>query len=183
MSKFEEVVLVDSQDNIIGYMEKIEAHKKALLHRAISVFIFNTKGEWLLQKRSNSKYHSPNLWTNTCCTHPLKGESYINASNRRLKFEMGLEAKLIDVHNFIYNEKLDNELTEHELDHVFVGITNTAPKINLDEVSEWKYINTKMLFDDISINPQNYTIWFKQIVETINNIVNHDERFKKLFCK
>jgi len=174
--KEEFVILVDNEDNEIGIMEKIEAHKKALLHRAVSVFICNSKGEWLLQRRAKTKYHSNSLWTNTCCTHPYPNETDLESAKRRLLQEMGLKCELNEIFSFIYKEKLDNKLTEYELDHVFLGTTNDIPNINLDEVMEWKYISYKDLVLDIKQNPDNYTVWFKKIVEKVNlNITNNSK--------
>jgi len=161
------VILVDRNDNELGKMEKIEAHKKALLHRAISVFIVNSRGEWLLQRRALHKYHSNGLWTNTCCSHPYPGETSIVAANRRLAEEMGMEVKLKELFNFTYKEELDNELTEYELDHVFLGISDDIPKINTNEVVDWKYIKYYDLKTDLENNPENYTVWFRKIVERV----------------
>ena len=161
------VVLVDESDKEIGIAEKMEAHRKSLLHRAISVFIVNSKGQWLLQRRALSKYHSQGLWTNACCTHPFPGESNVDAAKRRLLEEMGLSSDLRKLFHFTYIEKLDNELTEHELDHVFVGVTDDLPKINTDEVMDYKYIDFKDLNEDIKRNPQNYTVWFRMIFERV----------------
>lgn len=161
------VILVDSDDNQIGVSEKMEAHRKALLHRAVSVFICNTKGEWLLQRRALSKYHSNGLWTNTCCSHPFPNETNIDAAKRRLMEEMGMESELTELFSFTYKEVLDNELTEHECDHVFFGITGQRPTINLDEVMEFKYITFSDLQKDIELNPNYYTVWFKMIFERV----------------
>lgn len=157
----EEVVLVDEKDNELGLMEKMEAHQKGLLHRAFSVFVFNSNGELLLQKRAASKYHSGGLWTNTCCSHPRKGETALVAANRRLKEEMGMGCKLEKAFHFIYKSALDNELTEHELDHVFVGFTDDKPVLNSDEAEDFKYISLERLTQEIKTNPDNYTIWLK----------------------
>jgi isopentenyl-diphosphate Delta-isomerase len=161
------VILVDKYDRETGTMEKLEAHRKALLHRAISVFVCNTKGEWLLQRRALGKYHSGGLWTNTCCSHPYSGESGLEAAERRLMQEMGIDCPLDEIFSFIYKEALDNDLTEHELDHVFLGITDQKPEINSKEVMEWKYISFKDLVNDIRSNPNNYTAWFKKIYERV----------------
>jgi len=166
----EKVILVDEYDTPLGEMEKLEAHKKALLHRAISVFIFNSNGEWLLQRRAFNKYHSAGLWTNTCCTHPLPSETNIDAANRRLMQEMGMQSSLKELFRFTYKEALDNELTENEFDHVFIGISNFIPRINPKEVAEFKYINYKHLTLDIKKNPSDYTVWFKKIVEQVNTL-------------
>jgi len=163
------VILVDENDAPIGLMEKIEAHKKALLHRAISVFIINSKGDWILQKRAYDKYHSKGLWTNTCCTHPLPGESELDSANRRLIEEMGIECKIKKLFSFIYKEKLDNELTEYEYDHVFIGISDNEPVINISEVVDWKCISFEELHLDIQLNPDNYTFWFKEIYQNVNS--------------
>ena len=162
------VILVDKNDKEVGQLEKMEAHRKALLHRAISVFICNTKGEWLLQRRAFDKYHSNGLWTNTCCSHPFPGETSLEAAKRRLAEEMGLQANLKEIFWFTYKEPLDNELTEHELDHVFVGVTDKLPVINTDEVNEWKYIGFDELKTDIANDPEKYTVWFKMIFEEVN---------------
>jgi isopentenyl-diphosphate delta-isomerase len=162
------VILVDSNDRELGAMEKMEAHKKALLHRAISVFICNSNGDWLVHRRALQKYHSNGLWTNTSCSHPFPGESNLEAANRRLMEEMGLKTELIEIFDFIYKEPLDNKLTEYELDHVFLGFTDEKPVINPDEVDDWKYITFSELKADIEINPENYTIWFRKIFERVN---------------
>lgn len=164
----EYVILVDADDNEIGAMRKMEAHQKALLHRAISVFICNSNGDWLLHRRALQKYHSNGLWTNTSCSHPFPGESNLQAANRRLMEEMGLKANLVEIFNFTYKEPLDNELTEYELDHVFFGITDEKPVINPDEVDDWKYISFNELEADIEKNPENYTVWFLKIFKQVN---------------
>ena len=159
------VILVDKNDNQLGLMEKIEAHKKAVLHRAFSVFILNDNNELLLQRRALSKYHSPGLWTNTCCSHPREGESVINAGIRRLREEMGFETEINNLFSFIYKAEFDNGLTEHELDHVLLGRYNKAPLINKLEVSDWKWTNMEFLKKDVVINPDLYTVWFKIIFQ------------------
>lgn len=166
--KHDFVILVDMDDNEVGQLEKMEAHQKGLLHRAISVFICNTKGEWLLQRRAFGKYHSNGLWTNTCCSHPFPDETSHEAATRRLAEEMGLMADLKEIFWFTYKEPLDNELTEHELDHVFVGVTDELPKINTSEVNEWRYIGFDELKTDIEEHPEKYTVWFKMIFEKVN---------------
>ena len=163
----ERVVLVDENDREIGTMPKMEAHQKAVLHRAISVFILNKKGEWLLQRRALSKYHSSGLWSNAACTHPRPNETYLEAANRRLKEEMGMECELTDLFNFIYKEKLDNELTEHELDHVFIGYSEEIPNFNAEEVCDYKYINFGELKKEIHEKPDKYTFWFKHVFENV----------------
>jgi len=163
-----QVILVDQNDVPVGSMEKYEAHRKGLLHRAISVFLFNTKGQWLLQQRANDKYHSKSLWSNTCCTHPFKGESNLEAAHRRLSEEMGLTCELKEVFQFMYEEQLDEELTEHELDHVFIGFSDEIPVLNPSEVMDYRYTNLVDLQEDIKSHPENYTVWFRKIVEPVH---------------
>ena len=165
----EKVILVDKNDNQLGLMEKMEAHEKAILHRAFSVFILNDQNELLLQKRGLNKYHSPGLWTNTCCSHPRNEESVIDAGIRRLKEEMGFTVKLKSVFSFIYKAEFDNGLTEHEFDHVLIGKYNKSPQINELEVCDWKWINLDILKNDILDNPEIYTIWFKIIFQKFYN--------------
>lgn len=167
------VVLVDENDKEIGTMEKMEAHRKARLHRAVSVFIVNSKGEWLLQQRAASKYHSGSLWSNTTCTHPYPNETNICAANRRLMEEMGIKSDLIEIFDFIYKEKLDNELTEYEFDHVFIGISDELPVINPNEVMNYKYITFNNLEKDENTNPEKYTIWFSKIYQKVNSYIKN----------
>lgn len=157
------VILVDTNDVPQGTMEKLEAHKKGLLHRAYSIFIFNSKGEVLLQKRALNKYHSGGLWTNACCSHPAPGEKLEEAVHKRLKEEMGFDCDLKEIFHFTYKTQLNNELTEHELDHVFIGYYNNIPQIDKSEAADWKYINVNELLKDIEQHPENYTYWFKFI--------------------
>lgn len=163
----EYVILVDESDNEIGTMEKMEAHTKGLLHRAFSVCLFNEKGEMLVQKRSSGKYHSPGLWTNTCCSHPRKGEILIEAAARRLKEEMGIEAKLEKAFSFIYKTRLDRGMIENEYDHVFFGRFSGEPLINKEEVEDWKYLKTREILSQMKSNPENWTEWFKIIMPKI----------------
>jgi isopentenyl-diphosphate Delta-isomerase len=166
------VVLVDKNDIQTGIARKMEAHRNALLHRAVSVFIFNSKGEWLLQRRALDKYHSNGLWTNTCCTHPLPGESASDAAVRRLGEEMGMNCHLHYLFSFIYKGKLDNELTEHELDLVFLGFSDDVPLINPSEVEDWEYVSWEDLKKDVSMNPSNYTFWFRKIYPAVYRHLN-----------
>lgn len=164
----EKVILVDENDLPLGEMEKLEAHKTAQLHRAVSVFIFNTKSQLLLQKRALNKYHSPGLWTNTACTHPCPGESNENAAMRRLNEEMGIKhEKLTKVFDFIYKEQLDNDLTEHEFDYVFVGVSDDLPIPEPTEVCDFKYVDTDRILKQVSIAPEMYTVWFKKIIKRV----------------
>ena len=163
--KKEYVILVDTADSELGTMEKMEAHEKAVLHRAFSVFIFNDRGELMLQQRAAHKYHSPLLWTNTCCSHQRQGESNIEAGKRRLREEMGFEVDLDKKFHFVYKAEFDNGLTEHELDHVMVGYYNGEPTINPEEVASWKWISMEVLQQDMKDHPQDYTAWFKIIFD------------------
>ena len=157
------VVLVDEKDNQIGLMPKMEAHEKAVLHRAFSVFIFNEKGELMLQQRAASKYHSPLLWTNTCCSHQRDGERNVQAGRRRLQEEMGFTTDLKEVFSFVYKAPFDNGLTEHELDHVMIGRFEDKPNINKEEVEDYKWMQLADVKSDIENNPSIYTEWFKII--------------------
>lgn len=160
----EEVILVDNNDNAIGTMEKMEAHKRGVLHRAFSVLVFNREGQILLQKRAKGKYHSAGLWTNTCCSHPLPGEKIEDATRRRLREEMGIDVDTKFVYKFIYKTELDEALIEHEYDYVFFGYYNGEPIINSAEVESWKYADMKWIKNDMIENPDDYTFWFKLIV-------------------
>ena len=161
----EKVILVNEKDEQIGLMEKIEAHEKALLHRAFSVFVFNDKNELMIQQRALSKYHSPGLWTNTCCSHQREGESNIEAGKRRLQEEMGFSTDLKDTISFIYKAPFDNGLTEHEFDHILVGNFEGKPNLNPDEVASWKWVSLEDLQVDMEKNPHIYTEWFKIIFD------------------
>lgn len=168
------LILVNEKDEQIGTYPKHEAHKEALLHRAFSVFIFNSEGELLMQQRAINKYHSGGLWTNTCCSHPLPDEETISAAKRRLQEEMGLTADLKYIFKFQYKAPLDNELFEHEIDHVFIGLSNMTPVINTDEVNSFKYMTLKQIQTDIDQHPENYTIWFRIIfAESLDKLVDN----------
>ena len=168
----EQVILVNERDEPIGLMGKMEAHEKGLLHRAFSVFIFNSKQEVLLQQRASCKYHSPNLWTNTCCSHPRAGETNLQAGERRLQEEMGMQVPLEEVFSFIYKAPFDNGLTEHELDHILIGYYNDSPIINPDEVSNWRWTSPKNIKADITKFPHQYTEWFKIIFDKFYNQIS-----------
>jgi isopentenyl-diphosphate delta-isomerase len=171
----EQVILVDEQDNPIGLMPKLEAHQKAVLHRAFSVFIFNDKGELMLQQRAKHKYHSPGLWTNTCCSHQREGESNVQAGKRRLQEEMGFTTELREVTSFIYKAPFDNGLTEHEFDHVLLGYYEDDPLINPDEVASWKWMPLEEVKNNIDNHPDIYTVWFVIIFTKFYNDLKSDQ--------
>ncbi len=164
------LILVNDSDQQVGTMGKEEAHFKGVKHRAFSIFLFNKRQELLIQQRSFSKYHTPGLWANTCCSHPLDGEETLNAAHRRLPFEMGIEAPLIHVYQMAYEAHFDNGVTENEYDHVFLGGYEGDPLINPDEVNDYKWINLDDLKKDMQDNPEKYTFWFKKIIKEFDFI-------------
>ena len=170
----EQVILVNGQDEQIGLMPKMEAHKKGVLHRAFSVFIFNSKNELMLQQRAAHKYHSPLLWTNTCCSHQRDGETNIEAGTRRLSEEMGFTTALKEVTSFIYKAPFDNGLTEHEFDHVMTGFYEMDPVINKEEVEAWKWMPVEAIKSDIESNSEIYTAWFKIIFKNFYTHINSE---------
>lgn len=174
----EQVILVDENDQQIGLMEKMAAHEQAILHRAFSVFIFNSEGKMLLQQRALSKYHSGGLWTNACCSHPRNGETAVAAATRRLQEEMGFNTSIIPAFQFTYKAAFDNGLTEHEYDHVFVGIYDGTIHLNREEAESFDYVFIEDVEADIIQNPSNYTEWFKIALPKVkawlqqNNYIN-----------
>lgn len=166
----EKMVLVDKEDRKMGEAEKMEVHKKGMLHRAFSIFIFNKKDQLLLQKRAQNKYHSAGLWSNTCCSHPQPGESVLEAAHRRLKQEMGFDCNLKEVFSFVYQKTFENGLTEYEYDHVLFGFFNGKPDPNSKEVEHFKWITLGQLREDINENPENYTYWFKKALPKIEEV-------------
>ncbi|WP_048331315.1 isopentenyl-diphosphate Delta-isomerase [Bizionia psychrotolerans] len=171
----EQVILVNENDEQIGLMGKMEAHEKALLHRAFSVFVFNDKNELMIQQRAKHKYHSPGLWTNTCCSHQRAGESNIQAGKRRLQEEMGFVTDLEESISFIYKAPFDNGLTEHEFDHILIGHFNESPQINPEEVAAWKWMTLDAVKADLKMKPDLYTAWFKIIFEKFYEHINITE--------
>ncbi len=168
----EQVILVNEKNEQIGLMPKMEAHEKAILHRAFSVFIFNDNNQLMLQQRALSKYHSPGLWTNTCCSHQRDGETNLQAGARRLQEEMGFVTELQESISFIYKAPFDNGLTEHEYDHVMLGKYNEVPTLNTDEVADWKWISLEDVKQDIKVQPEIYTEWFKIIFDKFYEHLN-----------
>jgi isopentenyl-diphosphate delta-isomerase len=165
--ELQQVILVNSTDEEIGVMEKMEAHQKGLLHRAFSVFIFNSKGEMLLQQRAINKYHSGGLWTNACCSHPQPGEDTQTAAVRRLEEEMGFETGIEKIFDFVYKTEFDNGLTEHEFDHVFAGHYEGPVVFNKEEVKDVCYKNLEDIRHSLETHPQKYTAWFHLAFPTI----------------
>ena len=159
----EKVILVNKKDEEIGLEDKLKVHREDKLHRCFSIFIFNSKGELLIQQRAKSKYHSPLLWSNTCCSHPRPNEKLTKAAKRRLKEEMGIGCDLKEIFSFIYKVKV-GDLIEHEFDHIFLGKFNGKPISNPNEVKNWQWISIKELKKDIEKNPKKYTPWFKIIL-------------------
>lgn len=172
----EQVILVDDRDRAVGVAEKMHAHRQGLLHRAFSIFVTNARGELLLQKRASSKYHSGGLWTNTCCSHPRPEETTEAAASRRLKEEMGFSCELREIFSFTYKAELDNELTEHEFDHVLIGEFNGKPLLNLQEAEDYRWLSIEALSTDIVVNSDRYTSWLKICFE---KFVQYKDTIKK----
>ena len=173
MEHQEMVVLVDPYDRPLGKMEKMEAHEKGILHRAFSVFVFNDKNELMLQQRALSKYHSPGLWTNTCCSHPRDGEMPEEAAHRRLVEEMGFDCEIGKAFDFTYKADVGQGLTEHEFDHVFIGKSGKTPEINTDEVHSWKYMKMDDIRNEIKTDPEKYTVWFRIAFDEVEKHLNN----------
>ncbi|GAC1381763.1 MAG: isopentenyl-diphosphate Delta-isomerase [Ginsengibacter sp.] len=162
-----EVILVDANDAPIGEMEKMEAHRLGVLHRAFSIFIFNKKGEMLLQRRAPNKYHNGGLWSNSCCSHPIPGEDTLAAAEKRLKEEMGFTTSLTKIFDFKYKTLFDNGLTEHEFDHVFVGEYDGQIIPNYNEISDYTFLSLDEISASIEANPEKFTSWFKIAFEKV----------------
>ena len=173
-----QVILVDEQDAPLGVMEKMEAHRTGMLHRAFSIFIFNREGQMLLQQRAHGKYHSGGLWTNACCSHPQPGEQVQEAAERRLMEELGFNTKLEKVFDFLYKAGLDNGLTEHEFDHVFVGIYNGPINYNTDEVMHIEYKTLDEIKASLGEDPSRYTAWFHHAFPGIEKWWRHNYNTK-----
>ncbi len=155
------VVLVDENDRETGIMEKMQAHLEAHLHRAFSVFIFNKGGQLMLQQRALTKYHTPGLWTNTCCSHPRPGEKTTEAAHRRMKEEMGFDCDFEEAFGFVYKAAFENNLTEHEFDHVFIGTSEELPVINPEEVAAYRFATLDEIRKEMQQQPEKFTIWFR----------------------
>ena len=168
-----QVIQVNHEDEVIGFVPKLEAHQRGVLHRAISVFIFNSNGEWLLQRRADNKYHSGGLWSNTCCSHPLPHEETKSAAIRRLSEEMGISCPLVEMFTSTYRTAFDNGLIEHELDHLFFGICDDFPIPDPAEVSNWKLISKQALIREVDQHPENFTAWFKLFFPKVVNSFEH----------
>lgn len=175
----EQVVLVDKDDNVLGTMGKMQAHREGVLHRAVSVFIVNGVGEMLLQQRALTKYHSPGLWTNACCTHPRLNETYADCAHRRLKEEMGITTELMPAFSFIYRGDVENGLTEHELDHVFVGRYDGPMKLDSVEVAGCSFAPLNDVRKRLEERPEQFTIWFRAIFERVSGHLSGMESHKK----
>lgn len=160
-----DIILVDTHDNEVGQMEKMEAHRKGLLHRAFSIIVFNSANEILLQRRALDKYHSQGLWTNTCCSHPAKGETNLDAAHRRLKEEMGFDCELKEAFHFIYRTELENDLIEYELDHVIIGYSDQQPVLNPNEAIDFQWLNIEAISNEIHKHPEQFTFWFRIIIQ------------------
>jgi isopentenyl-diphosphate delta-isomerase len=166
------LILVNKNDRQVGVEEKLKAHIKGKLHRAFSILIINSKNQMLLQKRAKNKYHCPDLWSNTACSHPFPGEETEKAARRRLKEEMGFSCRLKKIGKFYYKKKFSNGLTENEIDSVFIGKCNKKPNPNKNEVSEINWISLGDLKKDMKNNPKKYTYWFKLIIKKYFSKIN-----------
>lgn len=180
----EEIILVDENDKEVGTGEKLKVHQEGKLHRCFSIFVFNSRGQMLLQKRAKSKYHSGGLWTNTCCSHPRKGESLEDAVQRRLKEEMGFNCGTKEIFTFIYKAALDHDIIEHEYDHVFIGKFDGDPVLNLEEAEDYAWVDLEALKKNMKKNPGDYTIWFKiamnKIFPVLKNLKFSGKAYKKM---
>jgi isopentenyl-diphosphate delta-isomerase len=172
----EHVILVDENDRETGVMEKMEAHHKALLHRAFSIFVFDDQGRLILHRRALGKYHSPGLWTNTCCSHPRAGECTDDAVHRRLVEEMGFDTDLKEIFSFLYKADVGQGLTEHEYDHVFVGHYSGEIKANPEEVDSWKAMSLDDIKKDMEAHPQDYTVWFRIAFDRVHDYFNNKRK-------
>jgi len=169
----EEVILVSPEDEPLGRMEKLEAHRQGQLHRAFSIFVFNSAGQLLIHQRAKDKYHSAGLWTNTCCSHPRPGEPTPDAAHRRLEEEMGLWCKLTPAFHFIYKALLEDGLTEYELDHVFIGTSDEQPEPDPNEVAQFRYVSLDQALAELEAEPHRFTAWFKIALPKVREYLQH----------
>lgn len=165
------IAIVNQNDEIIAYQDKLKVHEKGILHRAFSIFIFNEKNEILLQQRAFSKYHSPGLWTNSCCSHAIEGEEFSQTIHSRLIEEMGMDCDLHFKFSFHYHFKFENGLIENEIDHVYFGNCSVNPNPNSDEVNDYRWASISEIRHQIESNPENFTYWFKFIFERVAMLV------------
>lgn len=172
----EQVITVNHNDFSTGVVDKMEAHRKGILHRAFSIFIFNSKNELLLQRRAKVKYHSGGLWTNTCCGHPRPGEEISDTAIKRLQEEMGIACTLSFAFSFEYHVTIDNNLSEHEYDHIFTGRCDAEPEMNPNEVDEWKFMSAHAISDDLAKAPEKYTAWFKLCFDKVKEFLMKHEK-------
>lgn len=170
--KPEYVILIDKDDQAIGIGEKMKVHREGLLHRAFSIFVFNSSGSLLIQQRVMGKYHCAGLWSNSCCSHPRPDEPLNDAAHRRLQQEMGFDCELTYLNKFTYNIKFENNLIEHEIDHIFYGVYNGKVKLNPEEVADYQWIGKNDLNIDLERNPEKYAPWFKIALEIPFGISN-----------
>lgn len=172
MEERNKVVLINERDTTVGEMDKMEAHQKGILHRAFSIFLFNSNNEMLIQQRASEKYHGADLWTNACCSHPQLNEDVMESAQKRLVFEMGIRCEIKNAFSFLYKASVENDLIEHEFDHVFIGYTDTDPIPNPQEVQSFKWLDMTVLSKDIHENPEKYTYWFKMASPRIAEFIN-----------
>lgn len=163
----DQVILVDLNDNQVGFAGKMAAHRSGELHRAISIFVFDIAGRVLLQKRASTKYHSGGLWSNTCCSHPRPNEDTADAARRRLREEMGFDCELQEVFSFVYQTRFDTGLIEHEYDHVFFGHYDGNPVVNPEEAEDWKWMDMEHLVADIRVHPETYSFWLAACLDRV----------------
>jgi isopentenyl-diphosphate delta-isomerase len=166
-----QVILVDEMDRPVGQRDKLAAHVSGELHRAFSIFLFDRDGRWLLQQRHPEKYHSGGLWTNACCSHPAPGETTPEAASDRLRHEMGITVPIEPAFQFLYRTRFENDLIEHELDHVFVGRFDGEPVPNPAEVSAWRWVEPFTLQDEMSRHPERFTYWFREVADRVRQHV------------
>jgi isopentenyl-diphosphate Delta-isomerase len=176
----EQIILVDENDSVIGVGEKIKAHLDGQLHRAFSIFIFNSSGELLLQKRARAKYHSGALWSNTCCSHPRPSESTMNAAHRRLNEEMGFDCKLVEIFKVVYKVKVDECFLEHEYDHILIGQFEGEPAPDFNEIEDWKWVTVSELKEDMERTSKDYTLWLIILIDKVLAHVFHSDVAPKI---